>query len=47
MRIVLDAMGSDTHPDPEVQAAVEASKYLKDRLYWSGRKQNCMPVCDY
>ncbi len=24
MRIVLDAMGSDTHPDPEVQAAIQA-----------------------
>jgi phosphate acyltransferase len=25
MRIVLDAMGSDTHPEPEIQAAIDAS----------------------
>lgn len=27
MRIVLDAMGSDNHPDPEVQAAVQATNF--------------------
>ena len=30
MRIVLDAMGSDTYPEPEIQAALEA--YLVDDL---------------
>lgn len=32
MNIVLDAMGSDTHPDPEVQAAVEAVRRLDVRV---------------
>jgi glycerol-3-phosphate acyltransferase PlsX len=38
MRIVLDAMGSDTHPQPEIQAAVEASKYLRDEIILVGRE---------
>jgi fatty acid/phospholipid biosynthesis enzyme len=29
MTIVLDAMGSDDRPDPEVQAAVTASKHVR------------------
>lgn len=36
MRIVLDAMGSDSHPDPEVQAAVEATKYSNDEIVLVG-----------
>jgi glycerol-3-phosphate acyltransferase PlsX len=36
MRIVLDAMGSDSHPDPEVQAAVEAAKYWNDKIILVG-----------
>jgi len=36
MRIVLDAMGSDSHPEPEVEAAVEASKYFKDEIILVG-----------
>jgi glycerol-3-phosphate acyltransferase PlsX len=36
MRIVLDAMGSDTHPGPEIEAAVEASKYFKDEIILVG-----------
>ncbi len=38
MRIVIDAMGSDTHPEPEIQAAVEASKYLRDEIILVGRE---------
>lgn len=38
MRIVLDAMGSDSHPEPEIQAAVEASKYLRDEIILVGRE---------
>ncbi len=36
MRIVLDAMGSDTHPDPEIQAAVEASEKYGDEVILVG-----------
>jgi glycerol-3-phosphate acyltransferase PlsX len=36
MRIVLDAMGSDTHPDPEVEAAVEAAQLWEDAIVLTG-----------
>ena len=36
MRIVLDAMGSDDCPDPEIQAAVEAVKLFKDEIILVG-----------
>jgi phosphate acyltransferase len=36
MRIVLDAMGSDMHPDPEVRAVIEATRYWKDEIILVG-----------
>jgi phosphate acyltransferase len=36
MRIILDAMGSDTHPYPEVQAAIEASQTFGDEILLVG-----------
>jgi glycerol-3-phosphate acyltransferase PlsX len=36
MRIILDAMGSDTHPAPEVQAALEASRTFGDEILLVG-----------
>ncbi|MFA9401544.1 MAG: phosphate acyltransferase PlsX [Anaerolineales bacterium] len=36
MRIVLDAMGSDTHPGPEAQAALEAYKLWGDPILLVG-----------
>ncbi|UYN89461.1 MAG: phosphate acyltransferase PlsX [Anaerolineales bacterium] len=36
MRIVLDAMGSDTNPAPEVEAAVEYARQYGDGLYLVG-----------
>lgn len=36
MRIVLDAMGSDSHPVPEVQAAIEATKQSQDEIILVG-----------
>jgi glycerol-3-phosphate acyltransferase PlsX len=36
MRIVLDAMGSDDHPDPEVIAAIEAQRLWGDRVLLCG-----------
>ncbi len=36
MRIILDAMGSDTHPEPELQAAVEASRLFGEEIILVG-----------
>ena len=36
MRIVLDAMGSDNCPEPEIQAAVEASRIFGDEIILVG-----------
>ncbi len=36
MRIILDAMGSDTHPEPELQAAVEASRQFGEEIILVG-----------
>ena len=36
MRIVLDAMGSDTHPGPELEAAVEAARRLGVEIILTG-----------
>ena len=36
MRIALDAMGSDTHPQPELEAVVEASKRWHDPILLIG-----------
>jgi len=36
MRIILDAMGSDTHPIPEVQAAIAASRAFGDEILLVG-----------
>ncbi|MBW8010069.1 MAG: phosphate acyltransferase PlsX [Chloroflexi bacterium] len=36
MRIVLDAMGSDNHPIPEVEAAIEAARIFKEEIILSG-----------
>jgi len=39
MRIVLDAMGSDTHPDPEIQAAIESVKLYGDEIILVGNQE--------
>ena len=39
MTIVLDAMGSDARPDPEVQAAILASQELKEQVILVGDEQ--------
>jgi len=38
MRIVLDAMGSDTYPDPEIKAAVEAANRFDDTMILVGNE---------
>jgi glycerol-3-phosphate acyltransferase PlsX len=39
MRIVLDAMGSDTHPEPELQAATEAVQLFGDEIFLVGPEE--------
>ncbi len=36
MRIVLDAMGSDNHPEPELHAAIEAANRWNDPIFLVG-----------
>ena len=36
MRIILDAMGSDTHPEPELRASVEASRSFGEEIILVG-----------
>jgi len=43
MRIVLDAMGSDNYPDPEVQAAFEAGELFGDELLLVGHEDQLKP----
>ncbi len=43
MRIVLDAMGSDTYPDPEVEAVVEAVKRFGDEILLVGNEALLKP----
>jgi glycerol-3-phosphate acyltransferase PlsX len=44
MRIVLDAMGSDTHPNPEVQAAAEAARLFGDEIMLTGNESVLKPL---
>ncbi|MBS1249670.1 MAG: Phosphate acyltransferase [Chloroflexi bacterium] len=44
MRIVLDAMGSDTYPHPEVQAAFEASKRFEIDILLVGQEEKLEPL---
>jgi len=46
MRIVLDAMGSDEHPEPELEAAVEAQRLWGDRLTLTGPADTLEPRID-
>ncbi len=39
MKIVLDAMGSDNHPVPDVEGAVQAAKEWGDEIILVGRKE--------
>lgn len=43
MRIVLDAMGSDTHPEPEIEAAEEAAQQWGDTILLTGKKDLLRP----
>ncbi len=43
MRIVLDAMGSDTCPEPELQASVEAARLFGDEIILAGPEDQLKP----
>ena len=44
MRIVLDAMGSDTHPEPEIQAALEAASLYQEEIILVGQEEKLQPI---
>jgi glycerol-3-phosphate acyltransferase PlsX len=44
MHIVLDAMGSDTHPGPEVAAALAASQAYGDEIILVGKEELLKPM---
>jgi len=44
MRIILDAMGSDNHPQPEVEAAVEVARSLGDEIILVGKEDVLRPL---
>jgi len=46
MRIVLDAMGSDNYPNPEILAAVEAAKLWGDEIILTGPKDQLQDKLD-
>jgi len=43
MPVVLDAMGSDTCPEPEVQAAVEAARAFGEKIFLVGPEEDLKP----
>jgi phosphate acyltransferase len=43
MRIVLDAMGSDNHPEPEVSAAITAARLFEDEIILVGHEDLLRP----
>jgi glycerol-3-phosphate acyltransferase PlsX len=38
MTIILDAMGSDAYPDPEIQAAVNAAALYQEEIILVGNR---------
>jgi glycerol-3-phosphate acyltransferase PlsX len=43
MRIILDAMGSDNHPDPEVEAAFQAARNFHEEIFLVGPQDLLRP----
>ena len=46
MRIVLDGMGSDNYPEPEVLAAVEVAKRFGDEIFLVGQQDRLAPLLE-
>ena len=40
MTIILDAHGSDLHPEPEIQGAIDAARIYKEAIILVGQKEN-------
>jgi len=43
MRIILDAMGSDSHPEPEIKAAIQSANYYKEEILLVGNQDLLLP----
>ncbi len=46
MRIVVDAMGSDNHPQPEIDAVIQAAEYWTEPILLVGQKELLQPILD-
>jgi glycerol-3-phosphate acyltransferase PlsX len=46
MRIVLDAMGSDTHPSPEIKASIEAANRWGETILLVGQEDLLKPLLE-
>lgn len=46
MRVVLDGMGSDNYPAPEISAAIEAAKLFGDEIIVTGKQSELQPLLD-
>ncbi len=46
MRIVVDAMGSDNYPQPEIDAVIQAADYWSDPILLVGKKELLQPILD-
>ena len=46
MRIILDAMGSDNFPEPEIHASMEAAEAFGDTILLVGKKELLQPQLD-
>jgi glycerol-3-phosphate acyltransferase PlsX len=46
MRIVVDAMGSDNHPQPEIDAVIQAAEHWTEPILLVGQKELLQPILD-
>jgi glycerol-3-phosphate acyltransferase PlsX len=46
MRIVVDAMGSDDHPQPEIDAVIQAAEQWSEPILLVGQKELLQPMLD-
>lgn len=46
MRIVVDAMGSDNYPQPEIDAVIQAADYWSDPILLVGKKELLQPILE-
>lgn len=46
MRIVVDAMGSDNHPQPEIDAVIQAAEHWSEPILLVGQNELLQPILD-